>query len=233
MNYKNLLKLAELVYNGRKHSSLANYSFSPMEAHFNSHASSEVARSNTKLLHDHQNQSRKLFSNSPHSQFSVGERVFIQTKRSPFYKQTSIFSPAYESDIYTVRKIDKRMIPYVYHLAKLESDSITKKLYAFQMLKIDYPKSSFSTHHLLDISNEDTVIANKKINVIDITHKQQTKLRSGKTIKGKALIFYRVEIDGKQETISQKALLLLKKSIGPSISYGPFFDEPTNVQYKV
>ena len=61
MDYKNLLKLAELVYNGKKHSSLANYSFSPMEVHFNSHASSEVAKYNTKLLQDHQIQSKKYF----------------------------------------------------------------------------------------------------------------------------------------------------------------------------
>ena len=233
MDYKNLLKLAELVYNGKKHSSLANYSFSPMEVHFNSHASSEVAKYNTKLLQDHQIQSKKIFSNTSQYQFKVKEHVFIQTKKSPFHKQSSIFSPEYEADIYTVMYIDKRMLPYVYHLAKSDSQNVTKKLYAFQMLKIEYPNSSVSSHHRLPLNNEETVSLSRNINVVDVVQRQPTKLRSGRTIQGKSLLFYRVEIDGKKETLSQKALLLLKRSIGPSITYSPFFDLPENAQYKV
>lgn len=79
----------------------------------------------------------------------------------------------------------------------------------------------------------DPLTSTGEVKVIEALLRDHSMLRSKRLIQGKSLIFYRIECDGKLDVISEKALRLLKKSLGSSISYGPFFDNPNRKQYVI
>ena len=72
----------------------------------------------------------------------------------------------------------------------------------------------------------------KSIHIYDIIKQNASQLRSGRTIDGKDVIFYRVTINNTDDIISEKGLRVLLKSLSSnSISYSAFFDKLENRKY--
>ena len=204
---------------------------SPFEAHHNSEASSNIARKTIADFRDHQRDAKKLFSAHPEHHYTIGDRVLVMAKRATFYKYAPIFTNIFESDIYVVRNIKRYMLPYIYELSKLDSHTITKRLYSFEMKRfkdnVHVPnKTSNKTSNTTS-----TTTSNNALHVIDVILKDgQRTLRSGRTMSLKPVVFYRVEHDNKQKIINEPSLRLLKRTVG-SINYSSFFDLDSNRQY--
>ena len=191
---------------------------SPFAAHFNSHSSSEVARFQTGLFHQHQRQALRIFSNSAEKRFRVGETVLVRTKRPAFYKNSPIFFPSFQPHTYVITSICKQYLPYKYFLERSDDPSIKKRLYAFEMSKTTTESNTVLSSDPLTFNRSN------KIHVQDIISRNKTTLRSGKEILGKDIVFYRITVDGKQDIVTEKSLRLLKQALGTdSITYSAFF----------
>ena len=164
---------------------------------------------------------------SPEKQFEVGQNVLVRKKRPAFYKNSPIFFPSYEPNLYIVRSICKQYIPYKYYLEQNGNPAVKKQLYAFEMTKT----SSTSNDKLS--SKPLTIDKSRKVYVEDIIRRNKTTLRSGKEILGKDLIFYRITVDDKQDIVPESSLRLLKQALGgDAITYSNFFKQ-NNLQYVI
>ena len=209
----------------RPHTSLNGYS--PFLAHFSSHAASEIARYQSGRFKRHQTRSFRMFMNTPDKQFSVNDRVLIRQKPHAFQKLSPIFYPSYEADVYRVTHIDRKFLPYKHIVQNTNNTSITKQLYAFEMVKLGHNNENL-------VKNSNPVLSNppKQIHVADVVLQDPSRLRSGKLLPGKATAFYRIKLNNEEEIVSEKGLRVLLKSVGPeSISYSPFFSSIQNQKY--
>ena len=180
---------------------------------------------------EHQRNAWRIFRSDRDNKFSIGEHVVIKNKRSAFHK-TSIFNPTFSSDVFVIRMIDKKMMPFIYHLSKENSDNITKRLYAFEIMKFQYsPPATSQLNPRLNVNENQSYEKFNNVNVIDVVFRQPTQLRSGRIIGDKSLIFYRIESNGKQDIVSEKGLRFLKNVIGSSIKYGDFFKDLSKQKY--
>ena len=202
------------------------------QAHFDSHCSSEIARFNMGAVDEHQRDAWRIFRSDRDNNFSIGEHVLIKNKRSTFHK-TSIFTPTFSSDVFVIKMIDKKKMPFIYHLSKESSDTVTKRLYAFEMMKFQYSPGSSQLNPKLGVNENQAYERFNTVNVIDVVLRQPTQLRSGRIIGDKSLIFYRIESDGKQDIVSEKGLRFLKNAIGSSIKYSDFFKDPSKQKYMI
>ena len=78
--------------------------------------------------------------------------------------------------------------------------------------------------------DESTLEPSGSIVVHDVVRQNATStLRSGRTVPGKEINFYRITLGGKQDIVSLSGLRLLHKTFDKStIRYGPFFHKPEN-----
>ena len=183
-------------------------------------------------LRNRQEDSMKMFAHDEKNIFRVGQYVLIRAKKTAFYKFSPIFSPIWQDTPYVIRSVDRRIHPFCYALSRIDSDVISKKLYGFEMMKFHYVPKNISNESSLNPIT-DPLTSTGEVKVIEVLLRDHSILRSKRLIQGKSLIFYRIECDGKLDVISEKALRLLKKSLGSSISYGSFFDNPNNKQYVI
>ena len=207
---------------------------SPWDVHFDSHKSAEIARHVCGQVERHQKESFRFFSNHPEQRFSVGERIFVMNQRHTFHKASQVFHPTFSSEKKVVRFVDKRYLPWIYHISSLDSDAIEKKLYAFQMLK-DFG-SDMNSSKTTKLSEYPVSSENTDIVVLDVINQPTDlpTLRSGRKIKGKSVNFYRILLGGKQDIVTVKGLRLLLKTFGnSSLKYGKFFDLPENRHFKL
>lgn len=205
----------------RPHSSLNN--FAPFKVHHCSHTASLIARYQSGLLKRHQRLALRMFNNSHAKRFQINDKVLIKTKRHAFQKSSPIFYPTYEKDNYIITNIDKKYLPWKYFVTNCNNMHIKKQLYAFEMLKIMHNNISHQPS-LHDMP--------KSIHIYDIIKQNASQLRSGRTIDGKEVIFYRVTINNTDDIISEKGLRVLLKSLSSnSISYSAFFDKLENRKY--
>ena len=184
---------------------------------------------------EHQSHSQKYFTNSPEKSFRINDFVYVLQQKSIFQKSNPFWYPTFQEGTYIVREIDKRIFPWTYDLSKTDSERITKRVYAFQMEKA-YVKQNLKKHAnpILNAS-----IGTKKnqpethnVKVLDIIKQNATKLRSGKFIEGKELIFYRIEVSGRKDIVTESGLRLLKKTFGhETLIYDNFFHKPENRKY--
>ena len=200
---------------------------------FESHTSAMVARYQMGQLDEHQRKSKEFFSNHPEKLFEVNDRAFILSKRKTFHKTDIIHHPTYEPETFIVRKIDRKMIPWIYHLSHENSQQIVKKLYSWQMKKISSKEYTFDDKKRPEVIQNlpHTDEKNNSVFVHDVTLQNSTRLRSNKIISGKEIPFYRVEIEGRKEIFTLSGIKLLKKTYG--LKYGEFFNNPVNHQYVI
>ena len=207
---------------------------SPHRVHWDSHCSSMIARHVCGQKERHQKESFRYFSNHPDKRFDVGDEIFVMNKRHAFHKSSAIFHPTFNNDRKIVRFVDRRFLPWVYHISDPGSEVIEKKLYAFQMLKAFTTKNirnSDDNHEGTNVRlDESTLEPSGSIVVHDVVRQNATStLRSGRTIPGKEINFYRITLGGKQDIVTLSGLRLLHKTFDKStIRYGPFFHKPEN-----
>ena len=198
----------------------------PWMVHHDSESSARAARYMMGQNDEHQRSALIFFSNHPDKQFSIGDKIFILNQRHTFHRSNPLFNPTFGSEPHIVRKIDKRFLPWVYEVSRLDSDDIVKRLYGYQMQKINSsrPESITLTE---DFENQN------KIEVHDVIQQNSNStLRSGKKIQGKSLDFYRINIDGRQDILTLSGMKLLLKTFGKSaIHYGPFFQRAENQKF--
>ena len=198
-------------------------SYSPIMVQWDSHAASEVARFNSGRFTEHQRQSLRVFKTSPDRNYKVGDLVLIQTRRHAFHKHSPIFFPVYEADFYEIVSIDTQFLPYKYHLKRQGSTAISKQLYGFEMKKVERSSDAFSD------AKRVTVDFPSRVRILDAIHRDRSRLRSGKQLNNKSLVYYRILLDGREDIVPPETLRVLKASLGANaLSYGPFFDRPEN-----
>jgi hypothetical protein len=203
-------------------SSFSFSGYSPYEAHFNSHSASEIARYNDGMLIQQQRQALRVFSTAPDRQFNVGDMVMVKNRRHAFHKNDPINYPTYETDLYKVISICKKLLPWKFLVERQTDSKKTKQLYAFEIRKANQT----------DSSSEPIILNPTQIKVNDVIHRNNSTLRSGKIIPKKDIIYYRIEIDGKEDIIPQESLRLMKRTFtNASFTYSPFFVQGNNNQY--
>ena len=184
---------------------------------------------------EHQTRSQKYFANSPEKTFQLGDFVYVLQQKSIFQKSNPFWYPTFQEGTFIVRKIDKRIFPWTYDLSKTDSETITKRVYAFQMEKA-YVNKNLRKHAnpvlQTPISTTRDQPETHDVKVLDIIKQNATKLRSGKFIEGKELIFYRIEVSGRKDIVTESGLRLLKKTFGhETLIYDNFFHKPENRKY--
>ena len=190
---------------------------------WDSHAASEVARFQSGRFTEHQRQSLRVFRRSPDRLFQIGDLVMVQTRRRTFYKHSPIFHPLYEPSLFEIVSIDTQFFPYKYHLKEQGSTTVSKQLYAFEMRKFQRFDDSFPERDRV------TVDFPSRVRVLDVIHRDKSRLRSGKQLETKSLVFYRILLNEQEDIIPASALRVLKQSLGAdAITFGPFFDRPEN-----
>ena len=199
-----------------------------MQCHFDSHVSSEVARFNSGQFRDRQRQSFRIFKNSPDRLYEVGDLVLVQSRRPTFHKNDPVFYPNYESNFFRITFIDKKFLPWKYHLKEEGEPSRTKQLYGFEIKKFE--SSNEHSSHTTPVTAEPP----SRVRVLDVIHRDLTRLRSGKTFGNNSLLFYRVLINDKEDIVPAATLHVLRKSLGSNaLSYGPYFRIPENRSYVI
>ena len=219
-NFQNLIHLTEIVINSRKHSSLHGYT--PIQAHFSTHASSEIARLNTLTFQQHQNEAISQHLKTPKNQrISINSKVRIRKKRHVFRKESPLFHSIWSDNVYVVSKIDRSVFPFVYYM-----HNITKGFYSFQLLLL-------SPHFPIDEYKNSSKTS--EINVLDFEKANDTSyLRSGRILPSRHSIRYRILKDGETQFVSGEDLRLFLKLYGRNVlRYADFFKKPENVSYVI
>ena len=219
-NFQHIIRLTEVVINSRPHSSLWNYS--PIEAHFSTHASSEIARLNTLAFQQHQNEAISHYLKSPRQQrISINSKVRIRRKRNVFRKESPLFHSIWSDNVYIVSKIDRSVFPFVYYM-----ENLSKGFYSFQLLLL-------SPHYPIDEYKNSSKTS--KIIVIDFEKVNDTSyLRSGRVLPSRHDIKYKIVKDGETQYVSAADLQLFTKLYGKNVlHYSHFFKNPNNVSYVI
>lgn len=252
MSYSHLLKLCEMHYNGKPHTSLDSFSpfevnnnkidhliitkcyyiiylYITLQAHWNSHISSHVVRFQDGQFTQQQRQALRVFGDAPDRRFAVGDLIWVKNKRHAFHKNDPINYPTFGNEPYIVKSICKKYLPWKYLVEKQNSEQQTQKqLYAFEMKKISSINDPSSIPPNPITTNASHILVN------DVIRKQQPTLRSGKVLPNRENDYYRIVIDGKQEIVTPQSLKLMVKTFHrPSVRYGPFFDQKHNQHYKI
>ena len=176
MSYSHLLKLCEMHYNGKPHTSLDSFSpfevnnnkidhliitkcyyiiylYITLQAHWNSHISSHVVRFQDGQFTQQQRQALRVFGDAPDRRFAVGDLIWVKNKRHAFHKNDPINYPTFGNEPYIVKSICKKYLPWKYLVEKQNSEQQTQKqLYAFEMKKISSindPSRTMLTMNLL------------------------------------------------------------------------------------
>lgn len=198
-----------------------------------SHAASNIARNQSGTFIDRQKEIRRLIPRDMEKKFEVNQKVLIRSKRASFYKHSPLYSSIWEPDIYVIRRISKNILPYVYHLSKEDNLTEVKHLYAHDIMKFSFTSSSIQQTPVLKEKSSRSTDLLGKIIVKDVVLREPTMLRSGKSIISKSIPFYRVTINGKQDILPADSIKLFKKSIGNSVVYSDFFNDPVNRNYVI
>lgn len=195
--------------------------YTPYEAQFDSHASSDIARYNSGKEIIRQ-KAISNFHNAPSKRFNIGDRVRLKNQRKTFHKTSAIFYPNFSEEIFTVHSIDKRVLPWLYSLAEISNKK--RRYYGFELLKLDPLYGHIQNEH----KNKDKIFIKK------FELRGEPSLRSGKLLPTKKKLFYHIVRDNKEDIVPADTLKIYKKIFGSNILiYSDIFDEAGNNAYKL
>ena len=200
------------------------YGFCPYAVHTDPHISSIVARKNNALRTDRQAYLSNVFSNKSHNVFAPGDKVLIKVRKKHFDKYNPIQNPQFRPGVYTIRSADFSTLPPLYSLVEF-SDS-RRRLYGWEMYKLNR-----EFHRTAQ--RQDRVKPETQILVQDVFFTDESRLRSGKVVPGKANVKYQVSRQGNTEVVDARHLHLWKRALGRTLIYGPAFSQPEKAQYKI
>jgi len=221
-----LVSLSTSVYNNRKHTSLKSGDtiFTPIEAHFSSHAASLINRQNIQDEGRKQIVYASIFKNiSKQNRLVEGDEVFLRKKKSVIRKESAVFNPNLDTTtIYKVTKVDRTKFPHVFSLSgKLKN----RKFYFFELQKID------QFYH--DNKQRDEI---KVLDIVKSYDIGEGTLRSGRKLEKDQTVEYLIRRSGKNsdEIISRIELSLYKKLFGKSsLQYSEKFENVELEKYIV
>ena len=165
-----------------------------------------------------------IFSNKAHNVFAPGDKVLIKNRKKHFDKFNPIDFPKYRHKVYTIKSADFSVLPPLYSL--VEFSDLNRRLYGFEMYKLD--KAVHRT-----VERQDWLKPETQILVQDVFFTDESTLRSGKVVPGKANVKYQVSRQGKTEVVDARHLNLWKRALGRTLIYGPVFSQPDKAQYKI
>ena len=205
----------------RPHSSLGFYT--PYQAHFDSHVASHLARAQSTNQRARQARIAEFEGQRPaKDRIQIGDKVLLRAKTKTFQKLSSVFNPYFTDRIYTVESIDKRYLPWLYRLK--ETADGKRKFYAFELQKLDKDYQSVQS---------DNVNASM-IKVKDVILEGDTRLRSGRTVRGRGTPIYFIERDGQMDRVPESTLRILRSSLGAdSLIYDDSFKEESKKQFVI
>lgn len=206
ITYESALKLTQLKYNSRKHSSLFGYS--PNQTHFDSHISSIVIRRTLESFRVRRKKIRSFFSLHPDNIFHVGERVLLARSRHKFHRANILLHSDYETEVREITKIDKTFLPWTYHISGEKYNG--RKFYFFELKRV-----SASYGHLTP--KPSVISPDQKIRVLDFQYENPAFLRSGKSINAKKTLYYTIKRGEKIERVPMQSLEFFKKILGNNI----------------
>ena len=214
--YTNLIHLTEIAFNNRPNSGIFNYT--PHRVQHFDHTASIVLQKSLLKYKKHQVASLSVFQNLKESQkLKIQDLVRIRLPKQLIRKESAVFTPQVSEEIFTITKVDRSRLPYIYTLNHNES----KKHYAWSLMKIDPSilNKGESLKHEMATQKPNIVVQN-------ITPKQQNTLRNGKIIYHPSDVTYEVEKNGVKEFVDKATLLLYKKLFGVhTLQYSPHLKE--------
>ena len=218
LNHNNALKLTASIYNSRSHSSL--YSFSPLRAHFDSHASSIIVRKTLKQFNQRQRKIYNIFNIKPEKTLQIGDRVLIKRRRHTFHKANPLFYPQFEDEPSVVTEVNKLFLPWTY---KLQAHP-NKWFYFFELRRIS---PSFGVTEQMDDHQQ-------KIFVEDFIFQDSPFLRSKKNLPHKQTLYYIIQRGGQSEKVTRETLEFFKRIFGKNVlNYSEKFQKDENRHFKV
>ena len=221
ITYDSALRLTASVYNSRVHASL--HGNSPINAHFNSHASSEICRKNLEAFKVRQTKIKNFFSLHPEKVFKVGDQVLLAKVRHKFHRSNVLHHSDFGHNPEKVIDVDRSCLPWTYVISNHEN----RKYYFFELKRVSplYGKLT---------AKPSILTSTQKILVLDYEIINPPFLRSGKSVGSKATVFYTIQRSDKVEKVNGETLRSFKKILGPKIlEYSPMFDTPENQHLKV
>lgn len=220
LTYENLLHIVNLTYNQRVHTSL--HGFSPIEAHFDSHVASIVAKRTLASFKRNQVKLKNIFKLNPKNVFHVNDLVLLKKKKHTFHRASAVFHPHFEDDIRKIKAVDKTMLPYTYSISGFPQE---RKFYFWELHRIT---PLYGKIKIADPSRK------SKIYVQSCKIVNPPALRSGKQLKNRETILYTIQRDNQTDTATAQDLLHFKKTLGNNILvYDSFFDQPQNRHLKL
>ena len=204
----------------RSHSSL--HSHTPFQAHFDSHVASDLARLQTRARETRQTRISEFERHrNPNDRIRIGDKVLLRTKPRSFQKLSSVFNPHFSDRVYSVRSIDKRVLPWLYRLKEISDGR--RKFYSFELQKLDEEYGAIQSERV----NPSNIL------VKDVIMEGNTRLRSGKTFQNRGTPFYLIEREGRSDRIPEGTLKILKNSLGKeAITYdGSFYESESKRKF--
>lgn len=157
----------------------------------------------------------------------MGDFVRVKNLKKIIQKESSVFYPAAEAQIYQIRHIDKSQWPYLFSLESHPDKE--RKFYGWQLVKVKSGKSKLpleQTHFNTDNSNV--------IRVVNVTVTNSKQLRSKKPFSNKIEVTYEIQREGKTEFVTVEDLKLYQKLFGKKVlSYSPEFDKPPKKDFVI
>ena len=204
LKMENIVQLANILYNRRKHSSTG---LPPYVCHNSAWAASLLAKLNGVNYTYQQIQSMGFLARSkPRDILNIGSKVKIRLLKNIFNKFKPLEHPMWSETVHTITRIDSSSYPYLYSV----TDS-RKKYYSFQLLKIN-------DYYPLDKEKREKILVN------NYSRPESNYLRSGITKEGDVL--YNILKDNKILNVSKEDLKEFKKSFGEnSLAYSSFFKD--------
>lgn len=204
--YSNLIHLTQIAYNSKPHSGI--FHETPHRAQHFDYTASKILRKILEEYKEHQEEAQSLFRNLKEFQkIKLGDSVRIRHPKQLIRKESSVFTPQVTSEIYTITRVDRTKLPYVYSLNNNEN----KRYYAWSLLKVSPDIVSKVETYQKEQAEKNPIIILKSI------MPQTTSLRSGKTLIHPQDLTFEIEKNGQQEFVDKNTLVLYKKLFGSNV----------------
>ena len=169
----------------------------------------------------HRSQSIGLFKRRGLRRFTPGQKVLIKVIKSPVHKKSSsVFTPNFTRQVYTVKNAYENEFPPVYSMEEVKEDH--RRFYGFELQPVDDLFGNLA-------SNKE-----EEIFVKGIQEQSLPYLRSGRTPEARKDVIYQVVRDDEETLMTKEQLLNIKKLFGVNaLSYATVFQLPDMQKYIV
>ena len=172
------------------------------------HQSSLVLRKHLKETNQHQLRCYSVFQNlNEHQKLEPNDSVRIRNRKKLIRKEASIFHPQVSHEVYTIERIRKDKLPYLYQLHEIKD----RFFYGWQLVKVDRSLLKYADQQKQQQQQNSQQI----IEIVNATKRPSKILRNNKVYGDE--IIYEVIHNGQKEYLDKNTLLLYQKLFKPTI----------------